>query len=113
MKWVIWKRKPWRDGWFKWRKLSPEFPNQFDSLREALRAKRERKNDGAQTIVMPTFHLTKRIEVLEFAWRTKCLERLRGEFVLGISVAYDKDIYQHEHLCIAFLAWGLYLRWEW
>jgi len=51
--------------------------------------------------------------VIEYVWHTRCLERLHGEFVLGISFAYDKDIYDHQHLCIAFLTWGLYLKWEW
>lgn len=56
---------------------------------------------------------TKLGRVLHYAWHRRCLEKLNGEFILGISFAYDKDMYSHEHLCIAFLAWGLFLQWEW
>jgi len=46
------------------------------------------------------------------AWHTKSLEKLRGEFVLGVSFAYDRDFFNHQHLYVGFLAWALYLEWE-
>ena len=46
------------------------------------------------------------------AWHTKSVELLRGEFILGISFAYDRDIFNHQHLRVGFLKWTLYLEWE-
>uniref|UniRef100_A0A6H2A0W8 Uncharacterized protein n=1 Tax=viral metagenome TaxID=1070528 RepID=A0A6H2A0W8_9ZZZZ len=55
MKWRIWKQKPWRDPWWRWRMRSQEFLDPFNSLAEAREAKANRRNDGAKTIIMPSF----------------------------------------------------------
>jgi hypothetical protein len=58
MHWRIWKHKPYRDKVWHWRIESPEFPNQFNSFREAWQVLKSRRNDLSQVIIMPSFKKT-------------------------------------------------------